>query len=235
MTDPVRRAVLLRSLRAAPVLLALPALLSACATTGFGGGGVDEGLRRLLEISSRRALTRLAAPDGYLGDPALRLAVPRLEGRSGAVLAALLQSRPVQDQLLTAVNRAASRAADRAAPVVYDAVRALTFRDALGIARGGPSAATDYLEGTIGDGIVTAMLPEVGDSLRALDEGSILGPVLGAATGVDVTGIERSVTDAAAQGLWRAIGREEAAIRADPRSAHDRLVEALLTGGRLLG
>ena len=34
---------------------------------------------------------------------------------------------------------------------------------------------------------------------------------------------------------WRAIGREEAAIRADPRSARDPLVEAVFAGGRFLG
>lgn len=231
MTDTTRRALLRSSL---PLLIAAPALLSACATIGTEGG-TDEALRRLLEISSCRALTRLAAPDGYLGDPALRLAVPRLDGRGGAVLTALIQSRPVQERLLAVVNHAASRAADRAAPAVYDAVRALSFRDALAIARGGPSAATDYLQASIGDGIVTAMLPEVGEALRMTDEDSVLGLVLGAATGVNVTGIQRSVTDAAARGLWRAIGREEAAIRADPASAHDRLVEALLRGERLLG
>lgn len=235
MTDPTRRALLLRSVRAAPVLLAIPALLSACATTGFGAGGTDEALRRLLEIASRRALTRLAAPDGFFGDPALQIAVPRLDGRSGAVLAALIQSRPVQDALLMTINRAASRAAGNAAPVVYDAIRALSFRDALAIVRGGPTAATDYLEATIGGGLVEAMLPEVGDALRMTDENSILGPVLNAATGFNVTGIQRNVTDMAARGLWRAIGREEAAIREDPRRANDGLVEALLRGGRLLG
>ena len=42
--------------------------------------------------------------------------------------------------------------------------------------------------------------------------------------------IQRAVTSQASQGLWRAIGREEAAIRAVPARAGDPLVEAILTG-----
>ena len=215
--------------------LAMPLLfLPGCATTGLGGG-VPEGLRRLLDISSTRALTRLVAQDGFLNDPEARIGLPaRTDDRSAAVLGALLRSAPVQREMTLAINRAAGEAADRAAPIVYDSIRSLTFSDALGIARGGPTAATSYLERSIGDRIIEAMLPEVGVAMRQFGGNSVLGPVLGAATGIDIVGIQRNVTEQAARGLWRAIGREEAAIRANPASAGDRLVEAMLTGSQLL-
>ncbi|WP_156457951.1 DUF4197 domain-containing protein [Sphingomonas sp. Leaf412] len=214
-------------------LAASVALLPGCATTGFGGGA-QEALQRLLEISTGRAVERLVAGNGFLNDPAARLPVPPelSRGREGAVLGALLNARPVQQQLSLMVNQAAGEAADRAAPVIFDAIRRLTFADALGIVRGGPTSATDYLERSVGTGIVDAMLPGVGQVLRGFDGNGVLGPVLGAATGVNVVAIQRVVAVQAARSLFGAIGREEAAIRRDPRSARDGLVEALL-GGRL--
>jgi len=230
MSDPTRRSLLVGAVVAAPLLL-----LPGCAAEGTRSG-VTEGLRRLLGISSQRALARLVSGNGYLDVPEARIALPggASGDRSAAVLGALLRSAPVQRELTLAVNRAASDAADRAAPLVYDAIRSLSFSDALGIVRGGPTAATRYLEASIGDRILDAMVPEVGDALRQFGGGSILGPVLGAATGVDIVGLQRVVARQAAQGLWRAIGREEAAIRADPARAGDPLVEAVLTGSRLL-
>jgi len=228
MYEPSRRSLLIGAALAVP-LLALP----GCATMGLQGGP-EEGLRRLLEISSQRALARLITVDGYLNDADARITLPAGD-RSAAVLGALLRSVPVQRELNLVVNRAASEAADRAAPLVYDSIRSLTFSDVIGIVRGGPTAATSYLERSIGDRIIDAMLPEVGDVLHQLDSGSILGPVLGAATGIDIPAMQRTVTRQAAQGLWRAIGREEAAIRADPASARDPLVEATLMGARSLG
>lgn len=231
MIDPTRRTLMLAGL-AAPLLL-----LPACATTGLGGmgGGMPEALRRLLAISSERALSRLVSADGFLNDPDARISVPGLSNdRASAVLGALLRSRPVQDRLALIVNRAAGEAAERAAPLVYDSIRSLTFTDAIGIAQGGPTAATAYLERSIGSRIIDAMFPEIGGALRQFDGDSVLGPVLGAATGIDVSAMQRSVTEQAARGLWRAIGREEAAIRAAPSSAGDPLVTALLTGSRLL-
>lgn len=230
MLKPSRRSLLLGAALTVPMLI-----LPGCATIG-PGSGTTEALRRLLGIASQRALARLITQDGYLNDAEARIAMPTIgSDRSAAVLGALLRSAPVQRELTSLVNRAASEAADRAAPLVYDSIRSLTFSDALGIVRGGPTAATSYLEQSIGDRIIDAMLPEVGDVLSQLDGGSILGPVLGAATGIDITAIQRTVTRQAAQGLWRAIGREEASIRANPSSAGDPLVEGILNGARVLG
>ncbi len=45
------------------------------------------------------------------------------------------------------MHRAASRAAEAAAPIVYDAIRNMSFADAVALVRGGPTAATDFLTG----------------------------------------------------------------------------------------
>ncbi|MDF2493246.1 DUF4197 domain-containing protein [Sphingomonas sp.] len=227
MTDVTRRALLIGAGIAVPGLF-----LSGCATTAMPGD-MTEALRRLLAISSERAMTRLVADNGFFNDPQTRLTIPGTAAgdRSGAILGALLGSVPVRRELTLAINRAAAAAADRAAPLIFDSIRSLTFSDALGIVQGGPTAATTYLERAIGDRIIDAMLPEVGGALRQFDNQSVLGPVLGAATGINVAAIERTITTQAAQAVWRAIGQEEAAIRRNPGRAGDPLVAALLAIG----
>lgn len=200
-------------------LLALP----GCTTLGdFGGFGFEDAIRRLLTVSSQRAFANLLQDEGFFQDELARVTLPPQLGGSGAgsVASALLRTSAVQNQLLRMVNRAAADAAGNAAPVVYDSIRSMTITDAVSIVRGGPSAATAYLEQSIGDRIVDALFPGVGTALRVLDNG-MLSRALGAATGIDFAGLQQDVTRKTARGIWSAIGREEAAIRADPRSAND--------------
>ncbi len=210
--------------------LTLPLLvLPGCATVGdLGGFGLEDAVRRLLTVSSQRAFTNLSQDNGFFQDELARVSLPPQLGGAGApsVLAALLRTTAVQNQLLALVNDAASAAAERAAPLVYDSIRDMTITDALGIMRGGPGAATDYLRGQIGERIVGALFPEVGTALRVVDSG-LLDRALGEATGIDFAGLQRDVTSKTAEGIWRAIGREEAAIRANPRSANDPVLSGV--------
>jgi hypothetical protein len=199
-------------------LLALP----GCATKLGDLFNLEDAVRRLLTISSQRAFARLLTEEGFFADELLRINLPSQVGGNAIAntLAVALGSRAVQDRLLRVVNVAAAEAADRAAPVVYEAVRNLTITDALSLVRGGPLAATDYLQRSMGDAIVNAMLPEVGQALRVAD-GGIVGRALRYATGIDFAGLQADVSRKAANSIYRAIGREEAAIRANPQSAGD--------------
>ncbi|WP_158274587.1 DUF4197 domain-containing protein [Sphingosinicella humi] len=203
--------------------LVTPALaLPSCTLGELGGFGLEDAIRRLLTVSSQRAFAGLLQENGFFEDELARVSLPPQWGGSGAtaVAAALLRQPAVQDRLLRLVNAAAAEAADNAAPIVYDSIRSMTIPDALSIVRGGPTAATQYLERQIGERIVEALFPGVGSALRVLDSG-LLSQALGAATGIDFAGLQRDVTQKTAEGIWRAIGREEAAIRADPSSTND--------------
>ena len=142
---------------------------------------------------------------------------------AGGIASALLGSSLVQNQLLQLMNRAAANAAEVAAPMVYDAIRTMSFGDAVALVRGGPTAATDFLQQTMGNAIVDAMFPGVGNALRAFDNG-IVNQVVRSTAGIDFAGLQRHVTQSAANGIYRAIGHEEAAIRANPRSTNDPVI-----------
>jgi hypothetical protein len=204
-------------------LLALP----GCAT-GLGGFGFEDAIRRLLTISSQRAFASLLRENGFFADELTRIPLPQQLGGSAVTnaLSALLGVGMVQDRLLRLVNNAAADAAEAAAPVVYDSIRSMSIGDALSIVRGGPTAATDYLQRSMGNAIVDTIFPNVGNALRVMDNG-LVNRALQAASGIDFSSLQQHVAGRTADAIYRAIGREEASIRANPSSANDPVLSGV--------
>jgi hypothetical protein len=228
MTSSLTRRALLTAALALPILT-----LPACVSRVGDVPNAEPAIRRLLTLSAQRAFARLLTEEGFYRDPAARIQPPpQLGGNAiSATLAVALGTRAVQDRLLRVVNRAADEGARRAAPVVDEAIRDMPIGDALRIARGAPTAATDYLARLAGERIFDAIFPAVGESLR-LAENGVIQRALEYATGINFPGLQADVTRKTAVALYRAIGREEAAIRADPASAGDPALAGLLGARR---
>ncbi len=79
--------------------------------------------------------------------------------------------------------------------------------------------------------MIDAMFPTFSNGLRS-DTAEILSAIVAAQTGIDYGALARSAADQAGNAIFRAIGREEAAIRADPRRTGDPVLTALLLGTR---
>lgn len=224
MAQLVTRRMLIAAGCALP-LLALP----GCNTVGeWGGAALEPAIRRLLTLSSQRAFANLLREEGFFEDEVARVGLPEELGgtRTNSIVSALLRTGTVQTQLLRLVNHAAAKGAENAAPIVYESIRDMTITDAVSIVRGGPNAATEYLERQIGERIVEALFPGIGSALRLLDSG-LLQRVLGSATGLEFGNLQQDVTRKTAQGIWRAIGREEAQIRANPDATGDPQLKAI--------
>ncbi|UZK69544.1 DUF4197 domain-containing protein [Sphingomonas sp. S1-29] len=218
----IDRRSLLRTALLSPIALA-----AGCAGP-IGALSLEEGVYRLLSLSSQRAFARLTMPGGFYDDQLTRI-VPPASGGDG-VLSAVLRTNAVRRQLAMAMNEIAVEAADRAAPIVIDTIRRMSFADALAIARGGPTAATDLLEAQVGDRLIEAMFPEFSLGLSG-DVVEILGAIAGAGGGPNYAGLARSASALASRSIFRAIGREEAGIRANPQATRDPAILALLAAG----
>jgi hypothetical protein len=227
MTLPVSRRTLVVSAAVLPVL-ALP----GCAGTGFS---LVDAIRRLLSISSQRAFASLLRENGFFDDSIARIGLPdRLGGeRATSIVAAVLRSDPVRERMLRQVNRAAEKGAEIAAPMVATAIQSMSIADAVSIVRGGSNAATDVLRGQMGNALISAMVPGIDNGLRLFDS-QIVNEALRAATGIDFAGLRDDVTTKTSDAIYRAIGREEAAIRADPQSANDPLLSTVFGIGKKL-
>lgn len=205
--------------------LSLPLLTLPGCAAGLGGFGLEDAVRRLLTVSSQRAFAQLVQENGFFQDEITRIPLPQQFGGSAVTnaLSSLLGVGLVQERLLRLVNNAASNAAEAAAPVIYDSIRSMTIPDAISIVRGGPTAATSYLQRSMGNAIFGALFPQVGETLRLADNG-ILARALQAASGINFAGLQQYVASSASEAIYRAIGREEAAIRANPNSFNDPLL-----------
>lgn len=206
-------------------VLASPAALSLLALPGCSGtGGFDlvDAIRRLLGLSAQRAFAGLIRENGFLDDQIARISLPdALGGDTGSgILATVLKSNAFRSRLTKQVNRAAEKGAEMAAPVVADAVRTVGIEDAVALVRGGPTAATDFLEGRLGNALVSNMIPGIDGGLKLFDSG-VVQEALKLASGIDFAGLRDDVSAKASKSIFRAMGREESAIRANPASTND--------------
>jgi len=196
-------------------------VLPACTTTGQWS--LVDAIRNLLMLSSSRAFARLTENGGYWDRNVSQLGLEGFLGNRGGVLANILTSTLFKNRLERAFAGVAYDASERAAPLVADAVRVIGVDNAIAVVRGGPTAATGFLRQNMGNALVEAMVPEVGQALRLAQE-PLVGQLLSALTGVDVAGVATSFSGRVNDVIWNEIGTEESAIRADPLATNDPLL-----------
>ena len=210
---PTRRSLLAGAMGGATMLL-----LPGCASTG--GYSMVEAVRRLLLLASENAFARLTAPGGFWDEQVAQLGLANLMGTRGDVLSRILTSALVKDRLEERFATFAIDASFRAAPVVTDAIQMIGFDNAIALVRGGPDAASSYLRSEVGPALIDAVVPELGEAIR-LSRDPLIGQALSALTGVDAAGVADRLGREVDNAIWGEIGREEAAIRANPESTRD--------------
>lgn len=199
-------------------------LLSGCQT--LPGLSLVEVIRRLLLRSSEAAFARLTAPGGYWDETVAALGVAGALGIArapGNGLTGILTSTLFKSRLESAFASLARDGAARAAPLVAQAVRQVGIPDAMALVRGGPDAASAFLRQAMGASLIEAMVPELGQALRLTRE-PLVGELLASLTGIDVGSAANNLARTIDRAIWAEIGREEAAIRADPAATSDPLL-----------
>lgn len=230
MTDYLHAALNRRSLLGRIGMGAGALLLGGCTTYE---SRVTNVIERLLLLSSQRAFARLTAPGGFWDRQVAQIGLDGFLGARGGVLANILTSGIVKSRLEREFAGIAVDASERAAPVIYDSIRLIGVENTLALIRGGPNAATSYLRADVGTRLVDAMVPEIGEAIRIARD-PLVGQLVSAAVGVGVGAAASRVAAEVNDTIWTEIGREEAAIRADPRSTNDPvLIGAFGIGSRI--
>ncbi len=125
---------------------------------------VGKGLKEALRIGITKGAGRLSRTDGYLKSPYKILLPP--EARK---ITDKLKNVPgfsnVENILLEKINRGAEDAAKKAKPIFVDAIKQMTFSDAMDILMGDKNAATNYLHRVTYDKLYQEFNPVIVSSL----------------------------------------------------------------------
>jgi len=188
----------------------------AIQTSAFSQGELTSSLRTALDQAVQASVSRLGVRDGFLGNPKVRIPLPRTI-REAARLAQRLGLGSEIEALETGMNRAAEAAIPRIRSTLKAATSRVTIRDAFKILTGGESALTDYFRAQTEGDLQTALTPIVAEELAKLDLVASWNDLLQriGPQGQDLR-LETHVVRGALSGLYLAIAEEERTIRKNP-------------------
>jgi hypothetical protein len=184
---------------------------------------IVKGLKEALAIGTERAVTEVAKPDGYFGNQLIKIVLPDKIQQVADLLGTLGYQKQV-DKFVLSMNRAAEKAAPKAASLFGNAIRQLTVEDAEEILSGTDTAATQFFEESTRGQLFDAFKPIVAKSMdeagtvRAYKEmlGKYEAGPLATLVGIPSLDLDSYVVNKALDGLFIMVGAEEKKIRSDP-------------------
>ncbi|AMO23067.1 DUF4197 domain-containing protein [Ramlibacter solisilvae] len=200
--------------------LLFPMAGRAQALVGISELDASRGLRSALETGAVAAVQLLGRPDGFLGNPQVRIPLPKALQDASRLLSALGMRKQLEE-LELALNRAAEAAVPMARTLLVDAVRHITVADAKKILAGGDTSVTAFFAEKTRQPLSGTFLPVVHQATSKVGVVEKYERVSQKAQGMglyqpeDPT-IDHYVTRKALDGLYFMVGEEEKKIRRDP-------------------
>ena len=141
------------------------------------------------------------------------------------------------DKVETAMNRGAEQAVAEAAPVFKQAITSMSVNDALGIIRGGDTAATAYFRGETESSLRQRYQPIVEDNLKKTGFYDQYKSLLAVYDKLPLTNkpsmnLESYVIDNSMDELYTRIGEQESLIRQNPMQQGSALIGAVFGSGQ---
>ena len=181
------------------------------------------GVKAALERGSEVAVAKLGVPDGFLGNPKVKIPLPGFLKQGESALRMMGMGKQA-DELVVAMNRAAEAAVPAAKPLLINAVKSMSLVDAKGILTGDDGSVTRFFKDKTQQPLSVKFLPIVKQATEKVglaqkyNEYAGQGAKLGLVKG-DAASVEQYVTQKALDGLYTMIAEEEGKIRKDPVGA----------------
>ncbi|MCE4557463.1 DUF4197 domain-containing protein [Pelomonas cellulosilytica] len=209
-------------------------LLRPASAAGLSEGDANAGIRTALERGATAAVALLGRPDGFLGNPLVRIELPGHLKDAARLLRGMGQGARL-DELVTAMNRAAEAAVPAAKPLLVKAVRDMSVEDGLQILRGGDDSVTTFFAGKTREPLQLQFLPIVTRATEKVALADKYNAVAKKASGFglvrgDDANLQQYVTGKALDGLYRLIGEEEKKIRRDPVGTGSAILKKVFGG-----
>jgi len=189
----------------------------------------SNGLKEALIQGAGKAVGKLGAVDGFLGNPQVKIPLPDSLKKAEKTMRMFGMGKQA-DELVLKMNRAAEAAVPEAKALLVDSVKQLSVADAKAILTGGNDSATQYFKKTTSLPMAEKFLPIVKKSTEDVELAQQYNKF--AQTGMkyglvkkEQANIEEYVTQKTLDGVYLMMAAEEKAIRENPMGQASNLLK----------
>lgn len=192
---------------------------------------IIRGLRDALVHGTDSAVGRLSKPNGYFGDAAMKILLPKEAKPIYEQVEKVPLLKGYLDDAVLSINRAAEDASSQAQPIFVNAIKSMSITDGLNILKGNDTAATHYLREKTYAQLYALFKPKIEASLsknyvKNLSAESTYKQVIDTYNKASLNGmlwakiqnnsLSEHTTKKALDGLFIKVANEEKLIRQDP-------------------
>lgn len=211
------------------LLLAHASQVQALSLGDLSAADASGGLKAALTQGVQAAVASLGRPDGFLGNPRVRIGLPGYLDDAAKVMKSLGQGRRI-DELVTSINRAAEAAVPLGQDLLVQAVKNITVTDARNILGGGETSVTAFFADKTRAALGERFLPVVNQATEKVGLTQKYNAFAGKAASFGLLKAEDAnlaqyVTGRTLDGLYLMIGEEERRIRQNPAAAGSALAK----------
>ncbi|WP_075187723.1 DUF4197 domain-containing protein [Teredinibacter haidensis] len=200
-------------------------------SAGVNPTQLSDGIKQALELSTGRASDLLSQSGGYSDSSEFHIGLPPSVQSVTNTMKKYGLAKQV-DQAESLMNRGAELAAGEAKAVFIDAVKQMSVDDAMGIIRGGDTAATDYFRAQTQGQLLERYRPIMQGQLQKLGfyeqyQSLLSGYKLLPMANKPNLDLEEYAINQGVTALFTQIAREEQKIRANPVEQGTALISAV--------
>ena len=199
----------------------LPKLPTKNNTAGVSSDEAGRGIKEALTQGVTTAVLNLNKTDGFFGSEVYKMFLPPDAVKIENTLRKAGMGAQV-DKAILAINRGAEDAVAYAKPIFVDAIKEMTFADALNILKGNKDAATQYFKQKTTEKLIAAFTPSVKSSLDKVEATKYYADMVNTYNKFPTTfkkinpDLPSYVVSKAVDALFDQVAKEEANIRANP-------------------
>jgi len=193
---------------------------NALAVSDLSNEETSNGLKAALIQGAGKAVSKLGAVDGFLGNKLVKIQLPDSMKKAEKAMRMFGMGKQA-DELVLKMNRAAEAAVPEAKALLVDSVKKMSLSDAKSILTGPEDSATQYFKRTTSLPMGEKFLPIVKKATENVqlaqqyNKFAEMGGKYGLVKKEDAN-LEQYVTQKTLDGVYLMMAKEEAAIRKDP-------------------
>lgn len=182
---------------------------------------IGNALKEALNNGVTKGVEKLSAVDGYYKSALYKILIPDDMKNVISKVKVLPGFENVETQIMEKMNRGAEKAATKATPIFLNAIKSLTFQDAMNILMGEKNAATSYLNNSTNQALYNEFNPIIKSSLSEVGCTKYWSDVVNAYNRLPFVkkanpDLTDYVTKEALKGLFGMVAEKELEIRNNP-------------------